>query len=539
MNELIRKATKPPKESDSGASRAATTATTATTATAAAAAASTVVTATVTAASTPGSHAQSQSQSQSQNREFISEALLRPIKGLCRDDAAKVHEAARYLVLELRNRSWLLRVRALNVIDALFLRSRLFREVICGSVREMAEAAGLLQLRASDSTDAAPSSSSRSSSSSSSSTASAVDTRNAVEATSGLPRVAARTKELLELWDLQYGAYLPRLRAMARFLRESLKVRMPDLRKRLRERREQVQEAEATARRKLALRRNRVLVEARAADSSGFVALYDDLEKMDRYMELVFPGVTAASAAPAPAPVGSGTSTSTDGDGGNDRMVGEKEKRGPQLEIYLFPEEHPLRRRRAGSCSNSYNVGGDDGVRARLGSRETGDRGGRGADDDDADNDDDNEEDEEEEEEEDILWDDDYVDAHDVPDTEEPVDIQTLLSAVPADGVDLSSAQSTAVGAATSHNTDILIAAKDHAMHLSKSVRRTLAGWMADLRASVEMPDASEADTCPARIACSSYLRQIALLNAKLYRVLSQAGKFWTDTNFLAPLEQT
>ena len=111
-----------------------------------------------------------------------------------------------------------------------------------------------------------------------------------------------------------------------------------------------------------------------------------------------------------------------------------------------------------------------------------------------------------------------------------------MLSSVPAAGIDLSSARSTATGALNTDNKDVLLAAKDHALHLSRSVRRTLTRWMSDLKASNERPPQTEAETCPARVACSSYLRQIALLHAKLYRILLQAGKFWTETDFLAPL---
>jgi hypothetical protein len=43
------------------------------------------------------------------------------------------------------------------------------------------------------------------------------------------PEVESRVKELIELWDSQYGDRLPSLRGTARYLRESLRVDMPNI----------------------------------------------------------------------------------------------------------------------------------------------------------------------------------------------------------------------------------------------------------------------------------------------------------------------
>jgi hypothetical protein len=395
--------------------------------------------------------------------EQVDSTLLRPIKALCRQDDDYTTEAARYLLIEIKHISWIVRLRTLNVIDCLFIRSRLFRELICDSVKIIAEGVGFLASNEAPSLNA--------------------EQRNSLTAVSGPARVVVRAKELLELWDMQFGQYLPRLRALARYLRESLKVRMPNLQERILERRVQQAATETQQRRVLMLKRNKALDELQHPHE-GIAVMQREVERMDEYMELLFPGVSS-DAAPIVQSL-----TSTD--------VGQPK---PKIEIHFSADRKRTRSERDDTDENLVINGNHEDVMDHI--------------------------EEDGVEDCDIDWE----DAEDEPNEDQEIDqeaeIAAAIAVVPAGGVVLNNTALTADDTATADNEAILVAARDHALHLSRAVRVTLAKWMKDLIASQERPPEHENETSSARVIASSYLRQIALLNARLYRVLSHAGQFF------------
>ena len=135
--------------------------------------------------------------------DFSTACLVTPdsilaLKSLCKSDGQSTIDACRYLLLDLSNRSVVVRLRALSVIDLLFFRSGLFRKEISLNIRVVAQSAGFLGGKIS-------------------------------ECASHRDLLQHRTKELLEIWDTCFGEFLPQIRALTRHMKEFLGMKMPDI----------------------------------------------------------------------------------------------------------------------------------------------------------------------------------------------------------------------------------------------------------------------------------------------------------------------
>ena len=436
------------------------------------------------------------------NQEFISEALLRPIREKCRSDDFYIREVARYLLLNLQHKAWLVRIRTLNVIDALFVRSHLFRELICADIRAVCDTGGLLG------------------------TSSAAAARNSVRARTGPERVSSRVKELLELWDLQYGNTLPSLRATARYLRESLRVQMPNLTRRAQERAVHAATALATQMRLLAIHRDRVLSEA----SAGIDAIVEDVQRMDDYFAILFPAVAdvapATSLLPLPLPLPAAA-----------RTVGTELPRTRKRKLAISIE--PRIKATFADAERDPGLEAESEPEA-LGESDRDGDGGCAAGDEDKDEDAD-------EDGEGITWEDAEEEEKEEQKPQAPppppelvlpaaplsaTEARSLMAAVPPSGVVLSTQATSAALLRSAHNEDILTAVRDHTLHLSRSVLPRVRGWMDVLVRAQGRPDP---DANPVvQHAADMMLRRIALLNARLYRILTSNGKFFNE-NFLSP----
>ena len=128
----------------------------------------------------------------------VSEEATQPLKKICKNDCLAVEDVARCLLLDLGNRSAIVRLRSLSVIDSLFMRSKAFRKSISVEIRSIAECAGFLNGKSFENTEH----------------------RDALQ---------HRVKELLEMWDTYYGEFLPEIRALSRHMREFLHLEMPNI----------------------------------------------------------------------------------------------------------------------------------------------------------------------------------------------------------------------------------------------------------------------------------------------------------------------
>ena len=128
----------------------------------------------------------------------VTDDVLKALKFSCRNDSKSIDDAARCLLLDLASRSAIVRLRSLSVIDSLFLRSKEFRKRISVNIRSIAECAGFLGGKHLDN----------------------VEHRNILE---------HRVKEMLEMWDMYYGDFLPEIRALVRHMKEFLHLVMPDI----------------------------------------------------------------------------------------------------------------------------------------------------------------------------------------------------------------------------------------------------------------------------------------------------------------------
>ena len=140
---------------------------------------------------------------------LIDSVVLNSIKSACKTNPDAVKEAFYYLSLDMGRRNGVIRMRALSVIDCLLHRSKAFRELVCLDVKTIVGNMGLFRDQTTNS------SSSKGNSNNPPSTFAS--------------EVAAKGKELVELWDHQYGNRYPQLRAVARYLREVLKIDMPNI----------------------------------------------------------------------------------------------------------------------------------------------------------------------------------------------------------------------------------------------------------------------------------------------------------------------
>lgn len=129
---------------------------------------------------------------------FVTDDDIKAIKAVCRKNDVAVKEVARYLVLDLGNRSAVVRLRSLCIIDLLFLRSKVFRKEISCNVRLIAQCGGFMGSKITEN----------------------IEHRDFLQ---------HRVKELLEMWDVYYGEFLPEIRALTRYMRESLCLDMPNI----------------------------------------------------------------------------------------------------------------------------------------------------------------------------------------------------------------------------------------------------------------------------------------------------------------------
>lgn len=133
----------------------------------------------------------------------VEKAFLQPIKKMlqnARNNSSIDAETFHYLAVELRNKSGIVRLRALDVMDYIFMRSCTFRDVVAQNIKTVAKAAGIIRIEM-----AQP---------------------NAENFTADIEE---RFKGMIELWDHLYGVKYPSIHVMGRFCRESLKLKMPNI----------------------------------------------------------------------------------------------------------------------------------------------------------------------------------------------------------------------------------------------------------------------------------------------------------------------
>lgn len=129
---------------------------------------------------------------------IVSDESILALKSMCKNDQRSIEDVSRYLLLDLTNRSAVVRLKSLSVIDALFFRSKSFRKEISMNIRLVAESAGFLSGKVIDCNIQ----------------------RDALQ---------HKVKELLEMWDIHYGEFLPEIRALTRHMKEFLRLEMPDI----------------------------------------------------------------------------------------------------------------------------------------------------------------------------------------------------------------------------------------------------------------------------------------------------------------------
>jgi len=137
--------------------------------------------------------------------------IIEAIKRCCRDNGDDVREAAHYLLIDAtESKSHISRLRALNVIDTLFNRSKEFRTIISARMKDIARSAGLLKCCSDGVVSGCVSSSSTTS------PKALCFTREHAKI------VEEKVKLYIELWDIRFGALYPSLRAVSRYFKESL-----------------------------------------------------------------------------------------------------------------------------------------------------------------------------------------------------------------------------------------------------------------------------------------------------------------------------
>ena len=139
------------------------------------------------------------------SKTLVDSELLIPLKNICKsNDMAQLGEVFHYLSTDLiSKKNGLYRLRSLFTIDYVFMRSRLFRSIVCNHINIIIRCAGLLRTQSHK-----------------------ID--NDI-ASSYVKEVEEKVKELIEIWDLTFGEQFSQLKVVARYLRESLKLKMPNL----------------------------------------------------------------------------------------------------------------------------------------------------------------------------------------------------------------------------------------------------------------------------------------------------------------------
>jgi len=133
----------------------------------------------------------------------LDDSLLIQLKRIMRNGTvAEINEVYHYLSIELSNRSNVVRLRTLVVIDHFIHRSKYFRQLIFNNIRTIAQSTGLMNNKT---------------------------THHSNTITPHSSELLEKGKELLEVWDHLFGAKNPQLHALARYCRESLNLEMPNI----------------------------------------------------------------------------------------------------------------------------------------------------------------------------------------------------------------------------------------------------------------------------------------------------------------------
>lgn len=137
------------------------------------------------------------------NQFNVTEEHMRPIKLLCKESNQNIDELFRYLSVDLTRKSGISRLKALYIINELFHRSKYFRNIINNNIHLIAQTANLLKHHSRNNAIILPN-----------------DYHNELE---------SRVKEYIELWNHAYGQHYPQLKAIARYFKESLALKMPNI----------------------------------------------------------------------------------------------------------------------------------------------------------------------------------------------------------------------------------------------------------------------------------------------------------------------
>ncbi len=146
----------------------------------------------------------------------IDPKLLNTLKLKCKDDNQALRDSFYYLSIDLKRKNGINRLRALQVIDILFQRSKLFRSIVADNVKLIAQSAGLLNTLSSSSMENS--------------------------ASTHTTEVENTVKRLLESWDNEYGSKYPQIHAVVRFCKETLGIQMPNVQANARRRTEEIAE---------------------------------------------------------------------------------------------------------------------------------------------------------------------------------------------------------------------------------------------------------------------------------------------------------
>ena len=131
----------------------------------------------------------------------LDDGLLQALKQNCKLDDRFITDAFHYLSIDLKKKNGMVRLKALAVIDILFQRSKLFREIVADNIKVIVNAGGFL--------------------SSLGSAASELPQSYKIE-------VEEAVKVLIESWDGQYSNKYPQIHTVMRYFTETLGLRMPN-----------------------------------------------------------------------------------------------------------------------------------------------------------------------------------------------------------------------------------------------------------------------------------------------------------------------
>ena len=228
----------------------------------------------------------------------VAKALLNPLKSLCRSGDANVHESARYLLMSLASRSGLARMRALFVIDYLFNRCKLFRQLVNEDISKVVDCCSSLV-------------GAHRSASGSGSGIKAPDAYTA--------EIEDKVKELIEVWDLRHGREYPKLHCMARYLRESLRLVMPNVQASALSHLARMEANRALLLKKVLRRSEKVLRDELAP---GCRAAEESIEQLEACFAVLFPSAAQSSpAAAADTAVSSAARAPSSPQGGDEQAV--------------------------------------------------------------------------------------------------------------------------------------------------------------------------------------------------------------------------